>query len=179
DVGAEGRELIGAGDGPRRLVVPRIDRPLLAVGNGFDATRIDPVVDEIRPRRDGAPVAERQVVFVRAALVTVAGDPDPNARVAPQDGNLLIQSLRLLRADVRLVEVEVDYRGEDRLDLVRRPPPLGRGLGLLPGPRHGILAGRLRYGVQVRCRLRSHLRRRGVVTGDRDQNEGPRNGQQR
>src|ERR1043166_3285301 len=111
--------------------MPRVDRSLLAIGHRLDAACIDAVVDEIRPGRDGAPVAERQVVFVRAALVTVPRDLNADARVAPQDGNLLIQSLRVSGADGRLVEVEVDHRGEDGLYLFRRPPRSGPGVGRL------------------------------------------------
>ena len=54
----------------------RVERELLAVADGPDAARRDAERHEVRLRRDGAALAERQVVFGRAALVAVALDGD-------------------------------------------------------------------------------------------------------
>src|SRR5215475_11120440 len=59
---------------PAGNVVAHRDRPLLAVGNRPHAVGIDPARSEIVAHRLGAPGAERDVVFARAAFVRVTLD---------------------------------------------------------------------------------------------------------
>src|SRR5439155_75944 len=99
-------------------------RPLFAVGHRLDATAVDTVAHEVLLGGRRAPVAEGEVVLVRAALVAVPGDADPEVRVRLEDGHLLIEDRDVFRPDVRLVEVEMGHRTEQRL----------HGLG---GPAHG------------------------------------------
>src|SRR5438034_8039226 len=68
------------------------ERPFLTVGRGLDPTPIDAVADDVLLGRRRAPVAERQVVFVGPALVAMAADPNPQARVSLEDRHLLIQA---------------------------------------------------------------------------------------
>src|SRR3989454_6494741 len=76
---------------PRFLVMSLGEGPLLTVGHGLDPTPIDAVADDVLLGRRRAPVAERQVVFVGPALVAMAADPNPQARVSLEDRHLLIQ----------------------------------------------------------------------------------------
>ena len=61
---------------PRALRRARIERKLLAVAHRAHAVGRDAERDQIVVRRQRAPLAERQVVFGRAALVAVALDRD-------------------------------------------------------------------------------------------------------
>src|SRR2546428_5179133 len=174
----ENFELVAAVLRPRRFVVALRDRPLLAVRHGLDAAGVDAVAHEVLLRRGGAPVAEREVVFVRPALVAVPGDPDPQVGIRLQDRDLLIERRGVARPDVRLVEVEVDHRGEHRAHGFRRVPhggerigrPLpGHPLGFLArpriglGPRDGILAGPLGRRDRIGIGLGTRLGRRRVA----------------
>src|SRR3989475_12904245 len=86
--------------------------PLLTVGHGLDPTPIDAVAHDVLLGRRRAPVAERQVVFVGPALVAMAADPNPQARVSLEDRHLLIQDRGVPAPDDRLVIVEVDHGRE-------------------------------------------------------------------
>src|SRR6185312_5443610 len=58
--------------GPGFLALARIDRTLLAVGDGRDAGRVHPVGDQEVAHRAGAAGAQGQVVLAGAAFVAVA-----------------------------------------------------------------------------------------------------------
>src|SRR5437588_12885263 len=76
---------------PAGYVVADGDRPLLAVGNGPHAMRLDPARGEIIVHRLRAPRAQRDIVFARAALVGMAFDREMILRVGPQPLRLLFQ----------------------------------------------------------------------------------------
>src|SRR6267143_5758142 len=92
---------------PGGFIVTIHERPLLAPGLRLDAAAIDPVAHEVLLGGLRAAVAERQVVLVRAALVAVPADPDPQIGIGLQNRDLLIERTHGVAADVRLVEVEV------------------------------------------------------------------------
>src|SRR3989442_6582959 len=163
---------------PRALIVALRDGALFAVGDGLEAASVDAVLDEVLFRPGRAPVAQREVVLIRAALVAMAADADAQPRVRLQDRHLLIQGPGVVGLDVRFVEVEVDHRGEHVLHFRRRArrrrrrvrgalarDPLGflRGADrvlprLLPGER--VLPGPLgrdRIGIWRRRRRRYRL----------------------
>src|ERR1043166_4875120 len=75
---------------PARNVVADRDRPLLAVGDGAHAVGFDAARREVVAHRLGAPGAERDVVFARAALVRVAFDRKGVAVVAAKPLRLLV-----------------------------------------------------------------------------------------
>src|SRR4051812_47862691 len=110
---------------PGRLVVPRGARTLIAVADGGDEGRVHPEVLEIFLRRVRAPLAERDVVFGRAALVAVPFDPDGNVRplACLVEGGLERGpgSLRELGAVVLEVHADGrDLRSRRRRDRFRR-----------------------------------------------------------
>src|SRR6266545_5089794 len=96
---------------PGGLVVTVHGRPLLAPRLRFDAARIDAMAYEVLLRGLRAAIAERQVVLIRAALVAVPADPNPQIGIGLHDRDLLIERAHVVATDVRLVEVEVDHRG--------------------------------------------------------------------
>src|SRR6266581_1713688 len=123
-------ELIAPVLRPGGFVMSVHERLLLAPGLRLDATRVDPVAHEVLLRRLGAAVAERQVVLVRAALVAVAADADLELRVRLQNGDLLVEGPGVLRADVRLVVVEVDHGGDHALDFIAGAAQRGQRIGI-------------------------------------------------
>src|SRR5256885_9593996 len=54
--------------------------------------------------RRGATVAEREVVLIRATLVAVPADADPQIRIRRQDGDLLIERRLIERSPSRSEE---------------------------------------------------------------------------
>src|SRR5215470_8343903 len=74
---------------PARDVVAHRNRPLLAVGDGTDATGVDAVAGQEIPHRLGAPGAEGDVVFARTALVGVPLDGDRILGVLLQPARLI------------------------------------------------------------------------------------------
>src|SRR5713101_174221 len=118
-------ELVPAILGPRFLVVTLSDRPLLAVGHGLDAARIDAVTDQVLLSRRRAPVTERQVVFVGPALVAMTADANTQCRVGLENRDLLVQDRGVPAPDERLVVVEVNHGGKERLHRLR-PTTHGR-----------------------------------------------------
>src|SRR2546428_47809 len=108
--------------------------------------------------RRRAPVAERQLVFVGPALVAMAADPNPQARVSLEDRPLLIQDRGVPAPDDRLVIVEVDHGREQGPHCLRRLSERGerirRALPRLPFRRFtvtGLLLGPL--ACFLRCPL--------------------------
>src|SRR5690606_19569752 len=69
---------------PAGNVVTDRNRALLAVGDGANPGRADPVAREIVANRLGAACAERDVVLTRAALVGVSLDGDRILRIPLQ-----------------------------------------------------------------------------------------------
>src|SRR5581483_11130328 len=118
-----------------------------------------------------AALAQREVVFVGAAAVRAALDPDPDTGVRVQDGHLGIQGRLVLIGEVGLVEVEEDLRhqrvpgGGDgrRQTVVLGGDAVGHALGV--GQRVPIVAavdaGRRRAGRRGRRRGRLVSARRG------------------
>src|SRR5712691_11738390 len=166
-------DLVPAILGPRILVVALSDRPLLAVGHGLDAARIDAVTDHVLLGRRRAPVTERQVVFVGSALVAMATDANTQPRVRLEDRHLLVQDRGVPTPDDCLVVIEVDHGREEGPHRLRRLSHRGERirdlllaapfgvltlLGLALGARDGVRAQPL--GLSERVRVRSLRRRR-------------------
>src|SRR5439155_3689209 len=105
---------------PRRLVMAVDQRLLFTPRLRLDAARIDPVAHEVLLRGLRAAIAEREVVLVRAAFVAVPADPDLQLGVRLQNGHLLVEFAHVVRADIRLVQVEVDHRRERGTNLFGR-----------------------------------------------------------
>src|SRR5882672_3478708 len=166
-------ELVPTILGPRILVVALSDRPLLAVRHGLDAARIDAVTDDVLLGRRRAPVAERQVVFVGPALVAMAADANPQPRVRLEDRHLLVQDRGVPTPDDRLVIVEVDHGGKERLHRLRptthgsqRVGDLLTAFRLCLGPPVCFLLGRL-HGIVARLLGRAERVRVGPGRGRR------------
>src|SRR5690606_25335591 len=136
---------------PRGLVAPRIQRTVLAEAHHLHARRVDPETDQVLLNGVRATHAQRQVVLLRATLVRVPLDPDPDIRVRPQHLRLPLQHRLRILADVEAVEVEVHHLHDD---LARTRL---RRFGRL-NPRRRLRL-RLRLG-RTRLRLRLRLRRR-------------------
>src|SRR3954454_16012945 len=79
--------------GPGLLVVAGIDRTLGAVGDGQHPVRRHAQSLQVALHRRGAPLAQRDVVLARAALVAVAFDGDGDGRELLQPGGLPLQGL--------------------------------------------------------------------------------------
>src|SRR5690242_19613757 len=92
---------------PAGLATVAALRPLLAIADRHESRRRDALRDEIVHRGFGAPIAERQVVFFRSALVAVALDQDARVRVGPEPSGIRIENLGVAGSDRILVEVEV------------------------------------------------------------------------
>src|SRR5207244_8085966 len=99
--------------GPRLFIMTGVEGTLFAVGRRLDAAGVNAVAHEVLLGRCRAAVAEGEVVLIRAALVTVPADPDPQPRVRLQDRDLLIENRGVPGPDVRLVEIEVDHGGKE------------------------------------------------------------------
>ena len=150
--------------------MPRVERPLLAERLCLDAAPVDAVTHQVLLGRGRAAVAQGQVVLVGAALVTMPRDADVRIGIRLKDPDLLVERPGVVRADVPLVEVEVNHRGEHRADrfgaAAERRQRIGGALpgdplGLFTGPRRGL---RRRDGVLPcllcgRDRIRIGLRR--------------------
>src|SRR5574337_872769 len=113
-------DVIAAVLGPGRFVVTRVLRLLLAERDGFDlagagAQQHHHALDGI-----GALLPERDVVFARAALVGVALDRHPRARMRLQVARVRLDEGLVLVLDDEAVEVEVDAAlGEDAVGVVQ------------------------------------------------------------
>src|SRR5205085_9355829 len=111
---------------PARLVVLLALRPILAIADDSDPTRIHAAGNEIVHRRLRPPVPERQVVLVRPALVAMALDEEHRAGARPEPGRVGIERFRRIRTDLVLVEVEVDVTQVGAWREVRHPRPRRR-----------------------------------------------------
>jgi len=125
DVHRQDVELIIAVLGPRRRVVLRVERLLFAVGNGLDPARRDPVRNQVLLGGDGSAIAEREIVLLRSAFVTVPGDPDAHVQVVQQYWDFVVQELLVPGSNCGLIEIEVNQRSELRFQLFRAPVELG------------------------------------------------------
>src|SRR3954470_6872901 len=89
-------ELVTAILRPGRFIMTVDQGPLLAPRLGLDAARIDAMAHEILLGRLSPAVAEREVVFVRAALVAVPPYPDAQIGIRLQNCDLLIERPHLV-----------------------------------------------------------------------------------
>src|SRR6266850_4255435 len=156
-----GQTAVGTGDGllgldeevrasvpsPAALGVLGADGPLLAVGDDGDAGGRQSLGEQVGHGRSRAPLAQGQVVLIRAALVAVPLDEHEVIAPRLQPRGIGIEGLGILGTDVGLVEVEVDV-----LEILV--------LGELRRPRGGSGSGRGRDRGR-RCRGRARGRRRG------------------
>src|SRR5204863_5449884 len=82
---------------PRRLVVPGVERELLAVAHRTKPVGGDAERHEIGARGDRPAFAQRQIVLGRAAFVAMAFDRDGPASVSLQQGGIVVENLLPLR----------------------------------------------------------------------------------
>src|SRR3954464_3172018 len=134
---------------PAGFVVLGANRALLAVRHEVEAICRNAVVNEVPLGACRTALAEGQVVLVGATLVSVTLDTDSHARVSLQPGEFRIECSGRIRSDRRLVEVEVDRRGDSgRVDC--------------NGRSHASRIGRRDVRVVLaHCRRRRRWRRRG------------------
>src|SRR5690349_2493401 len=125
--------------GPGLLVVAGIDRTLGAVGDGQHPVRLNTQALQVALHRRGAPLAQRDVVLARAALVAVALDGDGNGRELLQPGGLPLQGLAGGVVERGAVVGEVDAVADVDLEVL-----LGAGLRLVGelGAGHARVRGR-------------------------------------
>src|ERR1700677_971286 len=129
--------------GPGAFVIARIDRPFLAVGNGGDARAVDAVGDQKVTHGIGPAGAEGEVVFARAAFVTIAFDADLHRRIAAEPAGLLGQDVGGVGADGIFVGVGEDrVAGVDHEVLARAGKRRGRVFGDRPLGRRGVFRRR-------------------------------------
>src|SRR5437879_12608174 len=93
---------------PAPLVVLRAQRALLAVADDRDPIRPDALGHEVVHRGLRAPLAERHVVFVGAALVAVPFDEQEVTRVRFPPRRVHVARIVLLTPDVVAVAVDVN-----------------------------------------------------------------------
>src|SRR3954467_6186760 len=97
---------------PAGFVVLGANRALLAIGHEVEAICRNAVVNEVPLGACRAALAEGQVVLVGATLVSVTLDTDSHTRVSLQPREFRVECSGRIRSDRRLVEVEVDRRGD-------------------------------------------------------------------
>src|SRR4051794_5045307 len=93
---------------PGGLAFAASGRALLAVAHRFQARLGNAALAEVALGGGGASLAERHVVLVRTALVGIASNADPHARVAAENGDLRVERGAGGLAQLGLVELEVD-----------------------------------------------------------------------
>src|SRR4051812_44133686 len=125
--------------GPGLLVVARVDRALGAVGDRQHPVRRHAQALQVALHRRGAPLAQRDVVLARAALVAVAFDGDGDGRELLQPGGLPLQGLAGGVVERGAVVSEVDAVADVDLKVL-----LGAGLRLVRelGAGHARVRGR-------------------------------------
>src|SRR2546425_6826112 len=150
--------------GPARFVVCPARRTLLAITDDRDAVRPDTSGYEVVRGSLRAPLAQRHVVLVRAALVAVAFDQQEMALVLCEPYRVGVQDLCIRRTDFILVEVEMNV-----VEIWHRREFLGcrprrRSAGVARGPwpcgggRSGLSSRGDTFGAATRGRHR-HLGR--------------------
>src|SRR5579862_4095659 len=82
------------------------ERPFLAVGDGPDPRAVDSERGQVLASRVGAPVAEREVVLRRAAVVAMTLDQELRARMGLEPIRIGGERSACIVAQVRLVVVE-------------------------------------------------------------------------
>src|SRR5262249_6553472 len=87
-------------------------RPLLPIAQDGDASRIDPVGDEVAPHGLRPTLAEIDVDFVLpmrvSAVVTVAFDEYEIGRMGSQPCRIRFEDVHVVRPNVGLAEIEID-----------------------------------------------------------------------
>src|SRR3989442_11479218 len=143
--------------GPARLALLGAQRSLLAVADDRDAVRLDALRHEVVHRGLRASLAERQIVLVGAALVTVPFDEDEPIRVRLEPRSVRVEHLCIVRPDVVPVEVEVDVlQVADRDELRGHRSRSARRAGR--GGRAWRTRGRRRRGPFGRLHARPRIR---------------------
>src|SRR5439155_2918500 len=129
---------------PAGLLVLRARRALLAIADDRDPARGHAAGEQVVHRRLRAPLAERDVVLRRPALVAVALDQDEPVGVLLEPGRGGVKDPRVFRTDLVLVVVEMNVLElTDRLVLTghdagaahRRRAPRPRRRSGRPRPR--------------------------------------------
>src|SRR5215471_13529486 len=92
----------------RRLVVSGIEGELLPVADDAQAVAGDAERDEIRTRRCGAPLAQRQIVLGGPAFIAVSFDRDGPAGVALEHAGVLVEHALPIATEVAAIELEKD-----------------------------------------------------------------------
>ena len=155
---------------PAGLGVLGAGRPLFAVADDRDTGRRHAVRDEVVHRGLGAPLAQRHVVLVGAALVAVALDQEQPVTVRLQPRRIGVEDPGVAGADLVLVEVEVHVLELGRGDEVARGRPGGRRR------RHCRLTVRPGSIAAARARGRRARRRGGGAAGGRRRRRHRRRG---
>src|SRR5436190_18086622 len=92
----------------RRLVVSRIEGELLPVTDDAQTVAGDTERDEIRARRRGAALAQRQIVLGGPALIAVPFDRDGPAGVALEHARVLVEHALPVSTEIAAIELEKD-----------------------------------------------------------------------
>src|ERR1700723_2938005 len=93
---------------PTGLVFFQAERFLLAVADGLDAAGVDSGGGQGIFYRAGALIAQRQVVFGRAAVVAVSFNRKADVRVLVEEEHVGLNGSLLIATNVGLVVVEVN-----------------------------------------------------------------------
>ena len=110
---------------------------------------VDALVLQIPLGRTRAPVAQREVVLVRPALVGVAADPELHVRIGLQHSGLAVERRLVGLAHGGLVVIEVDHGSQIRRDGARALGSLSRH----PLPLHALPLGAVIHRRGRRSRL--------------------------
>jgi hypothetical protein len=126
--------------GPARFGFTLTKRRFLPETARDDANRPDPQACRVVANRDGAPIAERQVVFRRASLIAVPFDEDARLRplVQPRDVPLQRRPPRRRSAGSDCARLIVIEHGEVPLSAAvdaSAPPPVPPGCRRLAAAR--------------------------------------------
>src|SRR5262252_9488531 len=124
--------------GPARLAALLAERALFAVADDRNPIGLDAERGQIAHRGLRAPLTQRQVVFGRPALVAMTFDQEQAPGVGLEPRRVGIEDLGVGRADVILVEIEVDV-AESRVlhELARRHAGRRHAGGAGPGAEGG------------------------------------------
>src|SRR2546423_10143748 len=121
---------------PAGLLVLRARRALIAIADDRDPARGHAAGEQVVHRRLRAPLAERDVVLRRPALVAVALDQDEPVGVLLEPGRGGVEDPRVFRTDLVLVVVEMNVLElADRLLHTPRHPAAAQPRPPPPPPR--------------------------------------------